>query len=226
MGRLRPVRPQVLVRRLAGRLVPRVRAGGVVSCGYPAIVTWTGRRFDYLAPAEELAKAVCLEDIAHALARICRYGGHVATWWSVADHCLEVSRELEAKATEAGYEDDEVAYLALVGLLHDAAEAYTGDMVAPLKWACEAVVGPGGNGWARIARKVEEAVWLATLGAVPWNRWLRAVADVDLAARRGTADGVAGEERFREGLPPPVAEGAWLTRYHTLRARCPWLEGK
>lgn len=193
-----------------------------MSCGYPAIVTWTGKRFDYLATAAEMAQVVSVEDIAHALARICRYGGHVSTWWSVADHCLEVSLELERVARDAGYDDDEVAYLSLVGLLHDAAEAYTGDMVSPLKWALREIDGPR-HGWAYVSDSVEEAVWLATLGAIPWDRWLRVVQGVDLAARRGTADGVAGEERFRDGLPPLEAEDAWKTRYFALLSR--WRRG-
>jgi 5'-deoxynucleotidase YfbR-like HD superfamily hydrolase len=79
--------------------------------------TYTGRQFFPLDPRDEDIDEL---DIAHALSLICRYGGHVDTFYSVAEHSVLVS---EAVPEE----------FALVGLLHDAAEAYVGDMVRPLK---------------------------------------------------------------------------------------------
>jgi 5'-deoxynucleotidase YfbR-like HD superfamily hydrolase len=61
-----------------------------------------------------------IRDIAHALARIGRYNGHTTEFYSVAQHCILVSRQLPKEE-------------ALHGLLHDAAEAYLGDVTAPLK---------------------------------------------------------------------------------------------
>jgi len=84
--------------------------------------TFTGRAFYPLAaePAD-----VDPADIAHALSLICRYGGHVKTYYSVAEHCVLMSR---AVAPEN----------ALWALLHDATEAYMGDMIRPLKRAMPA----------------------------------------------------------------------------------------
>jgi len=65
-----------------------------------------------------------IEDIAHALAFVCRFNGHVRFHYSVAQHSLLVSDFI---ATRHGQE------LALTALLHDAAEAYLGDMISPLK---------------------------------------------------------------------------------------------
>lgn len=79
--------------------------------------TFTGRQFFPLDPQPEDIDA---RDIAHALSLICRYGGHTVAFYSVAEHCLLMSR---AVAPEH----------ALWALLHDAAEAYVGDMVRPLK---------------------------------------------------------------------------------------------
>lgn len=80
--------------------------------------TYTGRRF---YPLDPLPDEVDPADIAHALSLICRYGGHVDRFYSVAEHCVLLS---QAVAPEN----------ALWALLHDATEAYVGDMVRPLKY--------------------------------------------------------------------------------------------
>ena len=79
--------------------------------------TFTGRTFYPMAPQVGDVDPV---DIAHALGLICRYGGHVNRFYSVAEHCVLMSY---AVAPEN----------ALWALLHDATEAYVGDMVRPLK---------------------------------------------------------------------------------------------
>ena len=81
------------------------------------ITTYTGKVFDFLNPKPEM---VCIEDIAHALANICRYTGQVKQFYSVAQHSV-----LMANADLPGDP--------LVRLLHDSAEAYIGDMASPWK---------------------------------------------------------------------------------------------
>lgn len=66
-----------------------------------------------------------IEEIAHALAMQCRFNGHVKQFYSVATHSLFVSNLLR----EWG-ENNAVQF---AGLMHDASEAYVGDLVAPLK---------------------------------------------------------------------------------------------
>lgn len=60
-----------------------------------------------------------ISDIAHALANIGRYVGHTDVFYSVAQHSVAVSR------LSPSYP--------LWGLLHDASEAYIGDLSSPLK---------------------------------------------------------------------------------------------
>ncbi len=60
-----------------------------------------------------------IETIAFALSHINRYTGHVGQY-SVAQHCVLVAQQLPD-------------HLKLAGLLHDAPEAYIGDVSAPLK---------------------------------------------------------------------------------------------
>lgn len=67
---------------------------------------------------------VSIEDIAHHLSLINRYNGGTGTAISVGEHSLHVSAYLEL----LGHRD-----LALPGLLHDAPEAYIGDVVRPIK---------------------------------------------------------------------------------------------
>lgn len=80
-------------------------------------VTASGRRLYILDPdPEELS----IEDIAQGLSRICRFGGHTREHYSVAQHSLLVSHVVPP-------------CYALEGLLHDASEAYLGDIIRPLK---------------------------------------------------------------------------------------------
>lgn len=79
--------------------------------------SFTGRKF---WPGDPRPEDVCLEDIAHALAHVCRFGGHVPVAYSVAQHSVLVSHVCPPAH-------------ALVGLMHDATEAYLGDVIRPLK---------------------------------------------------------------------------------------------
>jgi hypothetical protein len=79
--------------------------------------TFTGRAF---FPLDPRPGDIDILDIAHGLSMLCRYNGHVSRFYSVAEHCVLMSR---AVAPEN----------ALWALLHDATEAYVGDMIRPLK---------------------------------------------------------------------------------------------
>lgn len=81
------------------------------------IQTYTGRRF---TPTNPNPDAIVIQDIAHALSMQCRFGGHVKSFYSVAQHCVLVSYI-------CNFED------AFWGLMHDASEAYLIDLPRPLK---------------------------------------------------------------------------------------------
>lgn len=83
----------------------------------PFICTYTGKTICLTDPDPE---DICLEDIAHGLANLCRFNGQCSRFYSVAHHTMLVSVLVAPTfAPEA--------------LLHDAAEAYLGDMTRPLK---------------------------------------------------------------------------------------------
>lgn len=86
------------------------------------ILTNSGLWFDFLNPKPD---QVCLHDIAHSLSRCCRYGGHTDNHYSIAQHSVFVANKLK--------KDGATLDTQLAGLLHDAHEAYIGDIVSPLK---------------------------------------------------------------------------------------------
>ena len=81
------------------------------------ILTASGRHFDYLQPTWD---QVDIRDIATALSRLCRFTGHPSKFYSVAQHSVMASYLVSTP-------------LALEALMHDAAEAYCGDVNTMLK---------------------------------------------------------------------------------------------
>lgn len=68
---------------------------------------------------------IAIEQIAHSLSLQCRYNGQISEFYSIAQHSMLVAQFLEER-----YSDSDIS---LCGLLHDAAEAYIGDLVTPIK---------------------------------------------------------------------------------------------
>lgn len=82
----------------------------------PEILTYTGNYFNF----ENLDRnKISIIDIAKSLSNICRFNGH-CEFYSVAQHSVLVSRLVPQE-------------YALKALLHDASEAYLGDVTFPLK---------------------------------------------------------------------------------------------
>ncbi len=91
---------------------------GLADC----ITTYTGLHMNPLNPRPLDFR---IEDIAHALPLICRGNGHVKTFFSVGQHCINCAREAEAR-----HWSDR---LILACLLHDASECYMSDVPRPFK---------------------------------------------------------------------------------------------
>jgi hypothetical protein len=85
------------------------------------IITMSGVVFDIQKPTMGMINII---DISHSLALQCRYNGHIPGFYSVAEHSVKVMEWL----VENGHEEH-----ALHGLMHDASEAYIGDLVSPMK---------------------------------------------------------------------------------------------
>jgi hypothetical protein len=101
----------------------------------PYILTASGRHFDLLDPTPD---QVCIEDIAAALSKLCRFTGHTSDFYSVGQHCLHVMTLVPE-------------HLRLEALLHDADEAYTGDVSTPTKLAL-------GGAWQSFSQPIQTVV--------------------------------------------------------------------
>lgn len=102
--------------------------------------TYTGLVFD---PMEMKEENVAIEDIAHALSMICRGGGQLLHFFTVAQHSINCSKEAEAR----GYS----GRIQLACLLHDASEAYIADIIRPVK--------PHLNNYLEIEDSVMQVIW-------------------------------------------------------------------
>lgn len=167
------------------------------------IMTRSGRLIDLLNFKPE---DVDIYDIAAHLSKICRFGGASRRFYSVAEHSVLVSRFLPAP-------------LKCAGLLHDAAEAYLGDVTTPLKHLMPDYLALGQSISAVITQALNidrhhdplikaadtEALMLEAAALMPAN-----------------ADYWATHEdvhklKVVECLPPNIAELSFLKRYSELQ---------
>ena len=184
----------------------------------PWIQTASGRQFFLLDPRAEDVEPF---DVAHALSLTCRFAGHTREHYSVAQHSVLVGQlvppELEVHA-----------------LLHDAAEAYLGDITRPLKQAL-ALLHPGAetSPYDAITERVDAAIaerfGMRALDAHEHDAIKRADIVALATERRDVVTRPLGNHAWSvlEGVSPaptvilPLHPGAarerWLRRFMDLR---------
>lgn len=123
---------------------------GAVMQTYSGIEFW---------PLDPRADEILIEDISHGLAKECRYGGHTLRHYSVAEHAVLVSLLVEPE-------------YARQALLHDCSEAYTRDMIRPIKHLPELAA------FREVERVLEDAVF-ARFGVLCTSTSNKAVKEVD-----------------------------------------------
>jgi hypothetical protein len=84
--------------------------------------TYTGRQY---WPADPRPEDVDIRDIAAALSKQTRYGGHCLRFYSVAEHCVLMAYRLHALGHARA--------TCFAALMHDASEAYLVDVPRPIK---------------------------------------------------------------------------------------------
>lgn len=82
------------------------------------VETYTGKYVDLENPKPHMIDIV---DIAHGLSKLCRFGGAVSKFYSVAEHAVVMSSYNHSLEVKQWF------------LLHDAAECYTGEILGPFK---------------------------------------------------------------------------------------------
>jgi hypothetical protein len=176
------------------------------------IQTFTGKKAH---PFDLLPDQVCIEDIAHALANTCRFSGHCRTYYSVAEHSVRMSHLVWAGGDSA--------YLSMAALLHDAAEAYLGDVPAPLKRHVR-IDGHAITGESRdfiYFDSIERRAHGSILVGLDLEDLLISWADLSSAVKQADSRMLATEKRDLMGaephpwvkLPEPYSErisGTWL----------------
>ena len=170
--------------------------------------TYCGARFHYNNIEDSY---ILIEDIAHSLAQQCRYNGHCSRFYSVAEHSIHVASILPPA-------------LRLFGLLHDAAEAYVGDMAKPLKDL------PLNAGFKLLEQRIQRHIFNVLIGDLPGSsqRHLIHEADMDVLTTEAEVLMVSGGEGWeategRVGADIVMweygckdAEAAFLSEYNEL----------
>lgn len=127
-------------------------------CLKPWVQTPSGQAFELLNPT---ADTVVLSDIYHALARNSRFTGHThgprhsqtdtGAPYSVAQHSILVWQIAVDLVPDR-------PYLALHALLHDAHEAYLGDISTPVIWALECLCPGAKEAMATLKMRIQDAI--------------------------------------------------------------------
>lgn len=89
----------------------------VLNCNDGYINAISGKKVNLNKPTPDIIE---IRDIAGALSKLCRFGGQTNTFYSVAQHSILVY--------SLAWED-----IKKEALLHDASEAYLGDVIKPIK---------------------------------------------------------------------------------------------
>ncbi len=165
--------------------------------------TTTGKRFYPLDPRPE---EVDIKDISHALSNLTRFNGHTKRFYSVAQHSCLVHDYMP--------ED-----LKALGLLHDATEAYIGDMIRPIKYYNE------------FFQEIEDRVWVAIRKKFKitrskkaeailkhWDNKICAAEKRDLHPQSEFWFGMPNADEVRKinPWPPSYAKGQFMWRFNEL----------
>lgn len=170
--------------------------------------TRDGRAMDLDVPSP---RAITLDEIAWSLAHLCRFVGQVRRGhYSVAEHAVHASYIVEESALDHSrrnnlpddtWEGKTLLWLRQCALMHDAPEAWIGDIPAPLKWHIErrapAVI-------RNLEQSLLDAVSMALGLPIEVNGIVKRADLVMLASEKAAL--MAEPPRPWVELPPPSAE--------------------
>ncbi len=209
----------------------RERLEAVAADRGPFKFMYLGGRF---YPLDPRPSDIHLEDIAHGLALTCRFGGACRSFYSVAEHSARVSEQMEEHyrppGVPAASADDCSSRTwgpwsmtegqivdCMHGLLHDASEAYLGDVVSPIKML------PGMRDF-RLAETIVQLCVTSKFGLPDAPSKLLELVDArmlltearDLLKGDFPPANIEPYEEVISPMGPMVAESAFLDRFHGL----------
>lgn len=178
----------------------------------PWVQTHTGLRMDLECPKPE---DVHMHDIVVALSRIPRFNGHTIEPFSVAQHSLLVLRILDSLQPDGQPAPPD---LRLAALLHDAHEAYIGDITSPVAMVL-------GRELRLLKDRVQDTIRAAFEIPYRWDAET-VIRHCDLIALATEKRDLMGPEPFDWGPLPEPWQGGTLdlhTRYDLARLFGPTL---
>lgn len=169
----------------------------------PTIMIHSGKYFDFLRPEDSIYE---ITDIAHGLSNICRFGGHCNEFYSVAQHCVMASQFVKGSHC---YD----------ALMHDAAEAFIGDIPSPLKMLLP--------DYKKIEKKIEADIFKRFNVNFPLPPEVKHIDLVMLATERrdltppdngdwGILEGITPLRQTIKPWSPKEAYEAFINRYNKL----------
>lgn len=115
------------------------------------VATATGNSVNLETPDTQ---SITLQDIGYALSNIARFNGHLTKRITVAQHSVAVMLLVERACQRCDYLPDMTRLLCRQALLHDAHEAYIGDISTPVKAQL-------GLSYRWLEARVQSAIWRA-----------------------------------------------------------------
>lgn len=182
--------------------------------------TSTGKTF---FPARPQDTEFDIKDIAHALANLCRFGGHTKKFYSVAQHSMlvaDIVKDMEPDSPE----------LELWALMHDASEAYMIDIPSPIKALLpeykqkEKQLMLLISTWFNLPYHEDERSSLIPF-AVKHADAVALVTEARQLMKGGTSEWAPNQQSLKgyavriRPMPPGEAAAKFLARYHDLMKR-------
>ena len=151
-----------------------------------------------------------IEDIAHNLSQICRFTGSTPGFYSVAEHSCIVADMV------SGYDEGSMHYM-LTALLHDAHEAYIGDIIRPIK----DILGPYAENLWNIFTDIDDVIRQKFRLKIPFTdhyiHYADAVAlDLEIEFFFGTSSWKECSAPTIKCLSPTDAADKFLSMYNSI----------
>lgn len=174
--------------------------------------TYKGTKFDFLNPTVDM---IDFAEIALVLSRFPRFGGHTKLPINVAQHTLAVA--------DVCYQWRYNSRVQSYAYLHDAHEAYIGDIITPLNQAITALTYTqtsfSYNAIKEIKQRIDRVIYQAAFVEPPSEEIRAIVKEADLAVLWFEKEHFMGKEPEGWGIRKPrfvIPDEKYLLTYYTL----------